>query len=291
MANYAGVTLAASASPAYVGGVTSASVTVSAINVGDRRLEASSYLTDGYGIAQSLRATAVCLPLAQLARTWQPNRLKGIQVDEGFGTPFVAATQVFDVKPIPRKWLALARTHGAKERFVTDGTILLTCSGSVGRATLAFQAHKEKLISHDLLRVEPFEEDARGWLYAYLRAPKVRSMMRSAHYGHMIKHLEVSHIDALPVPAVERTQLTKYAGEFDAILSFRNQAHAVISQAEKMYGDLVATKPTLTTGVGFRMASRFLQSGRKRLDATYYTPEVRKLREILACAGVRSGTL
>src|SRR5208337_3725715 len=32
----------------------------------------------------------------QIADVWQPSRLKGIQVSQDFGTPFLTATQVFD---------------------------------------------------------------------------------------------------------------------------------------------------------------------------------------------------
>ena len=60
---------------------------------------------------------------------WQPSRLKGIQVSPEHGTPFLAATQVFDVRPVPRKWLSLNRTNDHVQRFVHEGTILLTCSG------------------------------------------------------------------------------------------------------------------------------------------------------------------
>jgi hypothetical protein len=59
-----------------------------------------------------------------LARVWQPSRLKGIVVPPGTGTPFLAAGQVFEARPVPRKWLSLAKTPGASERFVESGKIL-----------------------------------------------------------------------------------------------------------------------------------------------------------------------
>lgn len=37
--------------------------------------------------------------LSEMARSWQLSRLKGIQVNRTYGTPFLAATQVFDVRP------------------------------------------------------------------------------------------------------------------------------------------------------------------------------------------------
>lgn len=72
------------------------------------------------------------LPMGELTRVWQPSRLKGIQVSPDYGTPFLAATQVFDLRPVPRKFLSLDRTDSSAERFVTNGMILVTCSGNVG---------------------------------------------------------------------------------------------------------------------------------------------------------------
>jgi hypothetical protein len=163
------------------------SISVSAIVGGDRRMEAETYLSSGYGIRTAIESKPTgWVRFHKLARTWQPSRLKGIQVSPEFGTPFLAATQVFDVRPVPRKSLALARTSDAANRFVKPGMILVTCSGSVGRPTLAYSVHENILISHDLLRIEPLDDRNRGWLYAYLLAAQTRAMAKGAHYGHII---------------------------------------------------------------------------------------------------------
>ena len=165
-------------------------------------MEAETFLSRGYGIRLGIKSQTGWLSLSALAHVWQPSRLKGIQVSSEVGTPFLAATQVLDLQPRPRKWLALARTSEAAQRFVQRGQILVTCSGAVGRATLAYAPHLQTLITHDLLRVDPLNPADRGWTYAYLRAPRVRAMMGSTRYGHMIKHLEPAHLKSLPVPDV-----------------------------------------------------------------------------------------
>ena len=137
----------------------------------DRRMEAETYLSSGYGIRIAIESKHNgWAKLHQLARTWQPNRLRGIRVSPQFGTPFLAATQVYDIRPFPRKWLSLDKTENVNKRVVHSGMILVTCSGSVGRPTLANAAHKNTLISHDLLRVEPLDHKDWGWLYAYFLA-------------------------------------------------------------------------------------------------------------------------
>ena len=111
-------------------------------------MEAENYLSSGYGLRLAIQERAMgWQPFRNYARVWQPSRLKGIQVGPDFGTPFLAATQVFDIRPVPRKWLSIERTHEASDRFVTPGTIVVTCSGAVGRATLAHAPHDKVLIS------------------------------------------------------------------------------------------------------------------------------------------------
>lgn len=190
-----------------------AGVESSALLDGDRRMEAETYLSSGFAFRTAIESKrGGWARLATVARVWMPGRLKGIQVSRDFGTPFLAATQVFDIRPVPRKWLSLDRTEDAASRFVTPGMILVTCSGSVGRATLAYAPHERTLISHDLLRVESMDASQHGWLYAYLHAPQTRAMTVGAHYGHIIKHLETSHLEALPIPTVTKEQASILVG-------------------------------------------------------------------------------
>lgn len=122
---------------------------------GDRRMERETYLSSGYGIRLAIQSKASGWSyLRDWAKVWMPNRLTGILVSAAYGNPSFAATQVFDVRPIARKFLAVGRMGGARDCFVQDGLILVTRSGSVGRAALAYAPHRGVVILDDLLRVE-----------------------------------------------------------------------------------------------------------------------------------------
>ena len=250
-------------------------------------MEAEAYLLSGYGLRAALEARPGWVPLARHAKVWQPSRLKGIQVGPEFGTPFLAATQVFDLRPIPRKWLALGRTEGADGRFVKPGMILVTCSGSVGRATLAYAPHLDMLISHDLLRVEARDAKHWGWLYAYLRAPTVRAMMTSAQYGHMIKHLEVGHLNALPLPELPDAFLEHFTDRVRAVLELRDDAHAATLDAEARFEECLGPLPPCDSGEnGFVIrTSDGLFSGRRRMDGLVHNPIINAMRQHLVQKG------
>ena len=261
---------------------------------GDRRMEGETYLSSGYGIRTAIESkSGGWNHLSHLARSWQPGRLRGIQVSRDFGTPFLAATQVFDVRPIHRKWLALSKTSDASNRFLRPGTIVITCSGSVGRATLAYAAHENTLISHDLLRIEPIQERDRGWIYAYLLAPQTRAMTKSVHYGHIIKHLETSHLDALPVPSVDDTTALDFSKRLAKILDLRNEGYRLTLEAEAQFEKALGSLAVTNWGEqGFVVkALKSVLSGRRRLDAARHNPGAAAIHRFLATHGQGFSTL
>ncbi|MEW5773209.1 MAG: hypothetical protein AB1916_06750 [Thermodesulfobacteriota bacterium] len=251
-------------------------------------MEGGTYLAGGYGLRCALEARKSGWDrLKNFARVWQPSRLKGILVDPEYGTPFLAATQVFDARPIPRKWLAAEKVKNASELYVTSGMILVTRSGNVGRATLTHAPHENTIISDDLLRVEPHKPELWGWLYAYLRSPQARAMMRAAHYGHVIKHLETSHLDALPMPILRDDLLADFNERVTAILSLRNRAHELSLAAEERFKTAFGHLPKPDYGEnGFTVrASSAFFGGRRRFDALPHNPEAKAIREHLAQDG------
>ena len=256
-------------------------------------MEAENYLSTGYGQWLALEARLEGRGrLGDVARIWQPSRLKGITVGRNYGTPFLAATQVFDQRPVPRKFLSLDRTDSSAERFTSDGTILVTCSGSVGRATLATKALEGILVSHDLLRIAPKQKRSWGWIYAYLRTSKVRAMLTSARYGHMIKHLEPSHLSTLPIPTPQTAILLDFHTDAKKVLRSRNQAFQLLERANELFEDAVGLpKSRLSSEIGFSIPVNLLTSGRRRFDGVFHSPQVRAIRAHFASKGFISKTI
>src|SRR6185437_9231823 len=112
--------------------------------------------------------------------------------------------QVFDVRPISRRYLSLEKIGDPAALEVAHGQIVVTRSGNVGRSTLVHSVHEHHIVSDDLLRIAPKGLSSLGWLYSYLRAPRIREVMKAVQYGHIIKHLEVQHLRALPVVEFEQ---------------------------------------------------------------------------------------
>jgi hypothetical protein len=250
-------------------------------------MEGETWLSNGYGLSVALRERAVgWKKFEQFARVTMPGRTKGILVSPEEGTPFLAATQVFDIRPVPRKWLAVDRINDARSLFISEGTILVTRSGNVGRSTLTTDTIKEILCSDDLLRVEAREPEQWGWLYAYLRSPQARAMMTGAQYDHIIKHLECEHLNALPVPVVRKGIAADFQKRTQAILDSRNRAHRLTLEAEERFEQTLGPLKVKDWGeAGFDIRASRLFDDRRRLEATPHNPGVATIRRHLARNG------
>jgi len=252
-----------------------ASIQLSILARGDRRLEAETYLMSGYQIRQQVENGALPTSTAgKLARIWQPPRLAGIQVEQQDGVPFLTATQVFDIRPKARKWLAPGRTPDLRERFVEPGWILVTCSGIVGDATISHAPHRGVIISHDLLRVQPSQEEDRGYLYCFFRSRYGRPMMQSSKYGNLIKHLEPEHVEELPVPLVDANIKHQLQKGVDRVFSLRDQAFSLVEEADRKYVEGLGLKaPPFGHQNAYKVAASELFEEGRRLDGFYYNPD------------------
>lgn len=248
----------------------------SVLRHGDRRIEAETYLSDGYGRRMSIETRPDGWSrLRAYANVWQPSRLKGITVPDGLGTPFLSAGQMFEAQPQPRKWLASHRTPDVRSRLVRPGTLLLSCSGTVGRATLSYSVHADHIITHDLLRIEPTDSRMRGWLYAYMRTATFRAIARGAHYGHMIKHLEPEHVSAMPVLDVPDSMIEHFDAIVTKIFEDRNRAAALTARANLLYREALGLHDhKLESSTVFTVPAVSLATGRRRLDAYHHNDAV-----------------
>jgi hypothetical protein len=254
---------------------------------GERRLEADTYLSSGYGIRLAIQSRpAGWARLEEVAFVTQPSRLKGVLVPPEHGTPFLAATQVFDFRPVPRKWLAMSKTKGAEDCFVNEGTILVTRSGNVGQSIIAFKPHADIVVSDDLLRVKARRGDRHGWLYAFLQSAQARAMATGAHYGQIIKHLEVSHLNDLPVPLVDDRTAAGFAERVSQIIRLRDEAHRMTLAAEALFEQsLGSIVPDDSGETGFAVRCSLLAGTRRRLDAAAHNPAAVSVRQHLKANG------
>ncbi len=254
------------------------SVRASLLKKAQRRMEAESYLTDGYGIRLAIEAKPVGWGyFSEIASASAPPRIKQILVSPEHGVPYLNTSQVFDLRPTPRKWLAMEKTTKAEERLVKQGTILVMASATVGRAIVATKVHENTFISHHFMRVAPHRQDMAGWVYAFLRSQQALAMMRGSQYASVIRHIEPHHLGNLPVPLVSKGVAAGFQRRVDAIVACRNDAARLRDEAEAAFAKAVGTADASEPEHGFTVNVSRVRSGRRRLEAAYHSPQVRAI--------------
>ncbi|WP_141694023.1 hypothetical protein [Methyloligella halotolerans] len=150
----------------------------------------------------------------------------------------------------------------------------------MGRATLADATIDNTLISHDLLRIEATDDSWRGWIYAYLRAPAVREMMKAAQYGHIIKHLETHHLDGLPILRLRQELRAPFEQTAKAIIAARDRAHHLELDAEAEYSRAIgALLDQNWEAGGFSARASDIFGRGRRLEGNYHNPRARAAEE------------
>jgi hypothetical protein len=240
-------------------------------------MEAETYLTDGYGVRLAIEAKSGWVKFGEIARASAPPRIKQILVAPEYGVPYLNTSQVFDIRPKPRKWLSMEKTVRGEDRLVSTGTILVMASATVGRAIVATKAHEDTIISHHFMRIESIDPKLSGWVYAYLRSPQARAMMTSSQYASVIRHIEPHHLAALPMPTVSPAVAEKFTAQVQEIVECRNAAAEMTHRAETAFLEAVGVTKVKGKAEGFSVSLRDVSRGRRRLEAAYHTPVVRAI--------------
>ena len=108
-------------------------------------------------------------------------------------------------------------------------------------------------------------------------------MAQSVQYGHIIKHLETSHLENLPIPIVDEATADSFNDRLKTILELRNEGYHLTLKAEERFeialGSLLITDWG-ENGFNLKASSAFLSS-RRRLDASYHNPGVAEIKRHL----------
>ena len=121
----------------------------------------------------------------------------------------------------------------SQKHFVKDGWILVTCSGTVGRAILATKPFEQFFFTHDLIRIVPKPGVRAGYLAAYLSSRLGQTLLQD-QYGGTIDHIEPSHIEPLPVPLLPEDIQTAIDKMVRRAFELRDEANEALEKAENL---------------------------------------------------------
>lgn len=250
---------------------------------GDFRLNAE-YYEENKNI--NLDKNIVFEPLSNLATVVFPGIFKRFQVENGKnGIGFLTTSEMMMIEPIPEKFLSIDLTHNLDIYRVTENTLLVSRSGSIGNTIYVNNDLIDLAITEDALRVRPFDSNLIGLLYFYFISDYGNSQITGKKSGAVIDHIYEDDLYKIPIPILNSPTIQKFYDIFQKVKTNRETANALLRNARSLvlqYNNL----PSLSEAeietidpkkeVEIRKVNISEFTSDYRLDAHFYNPMAKK---------------
>ena len=129
-----------------------------------------------------------------------PPRFKRIYVEAEHGVPFLQGSHVVHFQPADLKYLSRS-SRRLEQWIVRAGWILVTCSGTIGRAMVCPPEWDGWAASQHILRIVPDEKKCPGgYLCAFLSSPFGQAQLTANIYGAVVDELTEEQAGGILVP-------------------------------------------------------------------------------------------
>jgi len=216
------------------------SVKLSEILEKGKRIEASVFGLDGRHARELLfdcKHELKNLTGAEgIATAYHRPRFKRVWVEKS-GFPIFQPSSILDIFPTPDGYVSERTNTDLEQLRVKEGQILLTCSGTVGKATIVSETLANKIFSHDLIRITCKDKDDIGFVYAYLKTKIGNMILQTNNYGSVVTHIEPEHLDHVPIPypnIIRRREINNLVLES---FKLRDESNELIKSAQDLLID------------------------------------------------------
>ena len=139
-----------------------------------------------------------------------PPRCKRSYVEKNYGVPFLQGSHIVHFQPTGLKYVSKVTQKKLSELTIQKGWILVTRSGTVGRAVLVPESWDGWAATEDLIQVKPDESKClSGYLYAYLTSIAGQTQLTSLIHGAVVDHLTEDHVKGILVPVPKTSKQRK----------------------------------------------------------------------------------
>lgn len=212
----------------------------------DLRLDAPHYDPDVRNSVNILEKTGHFLvPLSELAEVKLPGLFRRIWAKEGHGYRYVNGTELLNTYGLgarekePR-YLSPLSTPKIDELLLQKETLLVTCSGTIGRIIYVSPQFDGWVGTHDLIRVSPKIENTLGYLYTYLSSNLAQTQIFADVHGGTIDHITAQQLQGILVPLLPERQMKEIHERTLAALKARDKATGdLIDITDKLQRELM----------------------------------------------------
>jgi len=270
------------------------------VNTGAFRLEGAFYGSAGYrALKTMIRAGFAMTTVGQLAGViWLGPFGRTYVDDPAHGVPFLSSSEMLEAKPDPKNYISKALTRNLDRLIVREGTILVSCSGTIGNVTLWTADLDGMAVSQHAIRVIPKDGLDRGLLYAFLLSEAGQFLVKRNKSGSVVESIYEADVSTLPIPLLPKALRRELTRLVDEACELRAKANGTLREAEEAlwrqnYLECIPSVSDTETGfVSSRSALEAMlgETRQLRLDATFFRPEAIAIRDrIKKCP--RWGTL
>ncbi len=263
----------------------------------EKRLNATSYSIEGIRAKDAIKnLKKQRISIKQIddlsERVSIGARSKRIFTPKGKGLPYLMPSDIFLFNLKPRKWIS-PRTKDIQNWKVSEGTILITQSGTPGRSIIATKLFEGMIVSQNVIRVRS-NPDIRGYLYAYLNTWIGKALMLTNQYGGAVKHLDPDHIKAIPVPLLDDEMIRQTTKKILKAHKMREEAQIKLAEAEELFYQELGLPRIDEDDVEYfggeagKKVKAFTVKASEldlRFDASYHVPISRKIQEEIIKTG------
>ncbi len=222
-----------------------------------------------------------------LTSSYTCGRFRRVWVNES-KFPIYQPSSIVDLKPTPDGYISKKTRVDIDSLRVHKGQILLTCSGTIGKAALVSETLDNAIFSHDLLRIDCRNPIDVGYVYTYLKSKIGSQILITNKYGAVITHIESEHLDTVPIPNAPDAIKSKINDLIIQSYALRDESNALIDQAQALLVKELNLPPISEIKVDTLDKSKSVQTFNVKLsemagraDASYHVPIVDAIVDIL----------
>lgn len=222
-----------------------------------------------------------------LTTSYTCSRFKRIWVKKS-EYPIFQPSSIVDIKPTPDGYISPKTDVNIDSLRVHAGQILLTCSGTIGKASVVSKTLDNAIFSHDLLRIDCKNPGDVGYIYTYLKSKIGSQILITNKYGAVITHIESEHLDTVPIPDAPTEIKSKINDLIVRSYSLRDESNEMIDLAQALLVKELNLPPiseikvdTLDERKSVQTFNVKLSEMAGRADASYHVPIVDAIVDIL----------
>lgn len=211
------------------------SVSLSDVIHRGKRLEAGSYDVNGKAATQTIKNgkhgfSSLLNPDGLVKTAFHAPRFKRNYVEKSFGESvgFLGSSEMLDIKPSADKFITKALADKL-DLFVKEETVLMSCSGTIGRVTFANKSLTPFALSQHIIKIVCHKYS--GYVYTCLLNDLVQKQIQSLVYGAVIQEIEPEHLEKVIIPDAPNEIKEKIHNLIIKSYKLRDEANSLIDQA------------------------------------------------------------